>query len=330
MKPLLSVLKGHKPDVMPLWMMRQAGRYLPEYRALRASCSGFMDLCFNPQKAAEVTLQPIRRFGFDGAILFSDILVIPAALGQLVTFEEGEGPRLAPLFDEAVLSHLQKRSDFSMLSSIYETVERVKADLPSHVTLLGFCGAPFTVASYMCAGRGGDEQLAVRKLAYENPVLLQQLIDLIVDASVDYLEGQFRAGVEAVQIFDSWAGVLPVLEFQRWCIEPVTRMISMLRERVPDAPVIYFPRGVAAGMETGANCISLDWRTGFQPQLPITQGNLDPLVLLTGGVALDRAIDQIKRDYAGRSHIFNLGHGIIKETPIAHVEQLIRRVRYVG
>ena len=329
MKPLLSVLNGQKPDVMPLWMMRQAGRYLPEYRALRASCNGFMDLCFNPVKAAEVTLQPIRRFGFDGAILFSDILVIPAALGQSVTFEEGEGPRLTPLFDETLLKHLEKRSEFSMLLSIYETVLRVKAELPSSVTMLGFCGAPFTVACYMCAGRGGDEQLAVRRLAYENPQLLQRLIDLIVDASVDYLEGQFKAGVEAVQIFDSWAGVLPPVEFQTWCITPVTRMISLLRERIPNAPVIYFPRGVTGGLETGANCISLDWRSNVPRDIPITQGNLDPLVLLTGGKALDKAIDQIKRDYHGRTHIFNLGHGIIKETPIAHVEQLIRRVRHV-
>jgi uroporphyrinogen decarboxylase len=327
-KPLLSVLHGNVPKTMPLWMMRQAGRYLPEYRELRASCNGFMDLCFNPKKAAEVTLQPIRRFGFDGAILFSDILVIPAALGQSVTFEEGEGPRLTPLFDETLMERLEKRAEFSMLTSIYETITRVKPELPSHTTMLGFCGAPFTVASYMCAGRGGDEQIAVRKLAYTNPALLERLIELLVQTSVDYLVGQFEAGVEAVQIFDSWAGILPPDEFQKWCIAPVTKMIMLLRKRVPNAPVIYFPRGVTTNVETGANCVSLDWRAG-KTDLPITQGNLDPLVLLTGGKALEVSIDKIKRDYAGKPHIFNLGHGIIKETPIAHVEQLIKRVRHV-
>lgn len=336
-KPLLSVLNGTILPTPPLWMMRQAGRYLPEYRALRATCNGFLDLCYNPVKACEVTLQPIKRFGFDGAILFSDILVIPHALGQGVTFETGEGPRLYPLCDEALLRDLEKRLNWSILENVYETVSRVKAALPPSVTLLGFCGAPFTVASYMVAGKGGDEQAAVRLLAYRNPHFMQRLMGVLVEASVDYLEGQFKAGVDAVQIFDSWAGTLPYEEYQKWCLAPTLQIIQKLRARIPNAPVIYFPRGVHQGLSDlvsfGLNGIGLDWRADSRfacetlaPHMAL-QGTLDPLLLLAGGKALDEGVERILEAYKGVRHIFNLGHGITPPTPIEHVQQMIDRVR---
>ena len=337
-KPLLKVLSGHRQGTPPAWMMRQAGRYLPEYRAVRERAGGFLDLCFTPQLAAEVTLQPIRRFGFDAAILFSDILVVPHALGQTVTFEAGEGPRLDPLPDAAALGRLGETIDHAALAPVYETIARVKADLPGNVTFLGFCGAPWTVATYMVAGRGGDDQAAARLWAYRDPVGFGRLIDRLVESSADYLVRQLEAGVDAVQIFDTWAGTLPPEEFRRWCVEPTARLVAAVRARRPGARVIGFPRGAGTQLASyvqgvGVDAVGLDWMIDRQaacaavPGNVALQGNVDPLALLAGGAALDRAVDATLTAFGGRPFIFNLGHGILPETPIAHVEQMLARVR---
>ena len=336
-KSLLRVLHGERQAVPPVWMMRQAGRYLPEYRALREKAGSFLNLCFTPEWAAEVTLQPIRRFGFDGAILFSDILVIPHALGRNLRFVEGEGPRLDPLANGAAVARLPERVDSGKLAPIYETVRRVKAQLPPATTLLGFCGAPWTVATYMVAGQGTSDQAPARELAYREPEAFGRLIDLLVESSVEYLAGQLEAGADAVQIFDTWAGVLPPDQFDRWCIAPTQQIIIRLRQRVPDAKVIGFPRGAAMMLNayvemTGVSAVSLDWTVHaimaeeIQKKRPV-QGNLDPLVLLAGGAALDRGVDAIMQALVGGPFIFNLGHGILPQTPIAHVEQMLKRVR---
>lgn len=319
-------------------MMRQAGRYLPEYRAIREKVPNFLDLCFTPELAAEVTLQPIRRFGFDAAILFSDILVIPHALGQRVTFEAGEGPRLEPVVDAASLGGLKREVDQARLAPIYETIRRVRRDLPQTVTLLGFCGAPWTVATYMVAGRGGDDQTAARLLAYRDPGRFGELIDRLVDASIGYLVRQFEAGADAVQIFDTWAGALPPDQFARWCIEPARRIVAGVRSRVAAAKIIGFPRGIGPSLATYArdvpvDAIGLDWMIERRfadtavPERCALQGNLDPQVLVAGGDALDRAVDDILAAFSHRPFIFNLGHGIVPETPIAHVERMLARVR---
>jgi len=337
-KPLIQVLAGERSGVPPIWLMRQAGRYLPEYRAIRERTKSFLDLCFDPKLAAEVTLQPIRRFGFDAAILFSDILVVPHALGQRVTFETGEGPRLDGLDAPSALRRLQEKIDHRMLAPVYETIARVKPELPADVSFLGFCGAPWTVATYMIAGCGTPDQLPARRFAYRYPGAFADLIGLLVEASADYLTRQFEAGVDAVQIFDTWAGVLPADEFDRWCIQPCARIIAAVRERVPGAKIIGFPRGAGTKLEpyiagVPVDAVGLDWmidpdfaRDRIQKRRPV-QGNLDPLVLLTGGEALDRAIDGVLAAFTSGPFIFNLGHGILPETPIAHVERLIARVR---
>jgi uroporphyrinogen decarboxylase len=337
-KPLLRVLAGERLAIPPIWLMRQAGRYLPEYRAVREKTGSFLNLCFTPELAAEVTLQPIRRFGFDAAILFSDILVVPYALGQRVTFESGEGPRLDALTDPKALGRLRREIDHEALAPVYETIARVKSELPADVTLLGFCGAPWTLATYMIAGAGVAEQLPARLFAYRYPEAFAELIGLLVKASVDYLARQFAAGVEAVQIFDSWAGILPADEFRKWCIEPVVQIVTALRKRIPEAKVIGFPRGAGTELrrylaDVAIDAVGLDWmvelgfaRDYIQPLRPV-QGNLDPLALLVGGEALDRAIDGILEAFAAAPFIFNLGHGVLPDTPVAHVEQLIARVR---
>lgn len=337
-KPLLDVLDGRRQDRPPVWMMRQAGRYLPEYRELRAKAGSFLDLCFNPDLAADVTLQPIRRFNFDAAILFSDILVIPHALGQHVTFAAGEGPQLAPLKDASMIDALPRGADARVLAPIYETIKRVKRELPENVALLGFCGAPWTVATYMIAGHGTPDQAPARLFAYRDHDAFARLIDILVANSIDYLVQQFEAGVDAVQLFDSWAGVLPPEEFHRWCILPAARIVAGLRQRVPNARVIGFPRGADSVLPhyvdaVEVNAVSVDWnvdrpfvRRTVQSRVAV-QGNLDPLVLLSGGRALDEAIDSVCKDFADGPFIFNLGHGILPETPIAHVEQMIKRVR---
>ena len=337
-KPVLQVLDGGTVTPPPIWMMRQAGRYLPEYRELRSRAGSFLDLCFNPEMAAEVTLQPIRRFQFNAAILFSDILVIPHALGQTVRFEEGEGPRLSPLTDAAAIDALPRKADQAILAPVYETVRRVRASLEPDVTLLGFCGAPWTVATYMIAGKGTPDQAPARLFAYRDPKTFERLIDRLVENSVDYLARQLEAGAEAVQLFDTWAGVLPPEEFFRWCIKPAAKIVSELRRRVPNAKVIGFPRGAGAMLadyvrRVEVNAVSIDWmadramvREVVESRVAI-QGNLDPLALLAGGDALDRAVDAVLNDFGDSRFIFNLGHGILPATPIAHVERMIARVR---
>ena len=335
-KPLLSVLKGERQTVPPMWLMRQAGRYLPEYRALRADKGGFLELVYDSASAAEVTLQPLRRFGFDGAILFSDILIVPYAMGQDLWFEAGEGPRLAPVLAEADLAAL--KPDFSRFEAIYETVRQVKAALNPEVTFLGFAGSPWTIATYMVAGQGSKDQGAARRLAYQEPARFRAIIDAIVEATVVYLCGQIEAGVEAVQLFDSWAGSLSPLEFDRWVIQPNACIVSRLKEIHPHVPVIGFPKGVGAKLAdyaagTGVDAVGVDetvdphWANAALPRgLPV-QGNLDPLALIAGGKAVEEAVDNIRTAFADRPHIFNLGHGILPDTPIAHVEALIAYVR---
>jgi uroporphyrinogen decarboxylase len=318
--------------------MRQAGRYLPEYRELRAQAGGFLDLVFNPRLAAEVTLQPVRRFCFDAAILFSDILVIPHALGQKVAFNAGEGPQLDPVSDATAIRRLRREVDQDKLAPIYETIGIVKKALPGNVSLLGFCGAPWTVATYMIAGCGTADQSPARHLAYRDANSFTELIDVLVTASANYLAGQFAAGVDAVQIFDTWAGVLPPEEFSRWCVAPTQKLIAALRRQVPEAKVIGFPRGAGTGLtgyvaQVPVDAVGLDWtvdrayaRDNIQSNIPV-QGNLDPLVLVAGGAALDQAIDAVLEAFGGGPFIFNLGHGILPETPIAHVERMVARVR---
>ena len=336
-KKLLRVLAGERQKVPPVWLMRQAGRYLPEYRTLRKQAGSFLDLCFSPKLAAEVTLQPVRRFSFDAAILFSDILVVPLALGQRVTFEEGDGPRLDP----GALGRLRGRLDHDRLAPVYETIGRVKQSLPKDVALIGFCGAPWTVASYMVAGQGTPDQAPARTMAYGDPEGFAGLIDRLVEASVEYLVRQVEAGVEVVQIFDTWAGILPPAEFARWCIEPVEQIVAEVRATVPQARIIGFPRGAATSLsryveETDVDAVGLDWTIdrafacASVPERVTLQGNLDPLVLRAGGAALDHATEAVLDGFADRPFIFNLGHGILPDTPIAHVEQMLARVRGGG
>ena len=335
-KTLLKVIKGERLDRPPVWLMRQAGRYLPEYRALRAEKGGFLELVNDPEAAAEVTLQPMRRFGFDGAILFSDILVIPHALGQDLWFEEGEGPRLAPALVDHDLNTLTRAPE--RLTSIFETVRRVRTALPPETTLLGFAGSPWTVATYMVAGQGSKEQAAARRMAYRDESAFAAIIDAIIAETVDYLSGQIEAGADAVQLFDSWSGSLSPAQFERWVIAPTVEIVTKLRARHPETPIIGFPKGAggklpAYARETGVDALGIDetvdpvWAHQSLPDgLPV-QGNLDPLALIAGGAALDSAIDHILAAFAGRPHIFNLGHGILPDTPIAHVEHLLTRLR---
>jgi len=337
-KPFLDVLRGQKPPVPPLWMMRQAGRYLPEYRELRAKAGSFLNLCFTPELAAEVTLQPIRRFNFDAAIIFSDILVIPYALGRDVRFEAGEGPRLDPLDTPEKIAGLNRQADFGKLHPVFEALRRVRAALDPNIALIGFCGAPWTVATYMVAGQGTPDQAPARMLAYAHPEAFARIIDTLVENSIDYLLGQLKAGADVLQLFDTWAGVLPPQEFARWSTEPTRRIVEGVRAKVPDAKIVGFPRGAGAQLPgyveaTGVNGVSMDWtaepafiRERVQSKVAV-QGNLDPLVLISGGAALDRAVDSVLANFAQGRFIFNLGHGIQPETPIAHVEQMIRRVR---
>jgi uroporphyrinogen decarboxylase len=337
-KALLAALAGERRKTPPIWLMRQAGRYLPEYRELRAKAPTFLDLCYDPALAVEATLQPIRRFGFDAAILFSDILVLPNALGQTVSFESGDGPRLDPIGDAEGLAKLRDEPDWRRLAPVFEALERVKGALPKETALIGFCGAPWTVASYMIAGRGTLDQAPARLFAYRQPDLFARLIERLVDASAEYLRRQFAAGAEAVQIFDSWAGVLPPAEFERWCAAPIAAIAARVRAGTPDARLIAFPRGAGTqlakfGAIAEIDAVSLD--TAADPKAALAalperlalQGNLDPLALVAGGRRLDEEIDRVLTSFGTRAHIFNLGHGILPETPIAHVERLVARVR---
>jgi uroporphyrinogen decarboxylase len=329
--PLLAVLKGQRRDPPPVWLMRQAGRYLPEYRALRAEKGGFLELVYDSDAAAEITIQPLKRFGMDGAILFSDILIVPHAMGQGLTFGPGEGPQLSPALHDGDFCALVPNPGY--FSKIYDTVAKVRAAIDPKVTMLGFAGSPWTVATYMVAGHGSKDQAETRRLAYLDPQRFQALINRIVDVTVDYLSGQIRAGAQAVQLFDSWAGTLSPAQFERWVIAPNAAITGKLMVLHPDVPVIGFPKGAGAKLaayaaETGVDAIGLDetvdpvWAAAALPSDMPVQGNLDPLALIAGGQALDEAVSRIRRALADRPHIFNLGHGILQDTPIAHVDHL--------
>lgn len=338
-RPFLKPFARQAVGAPPIWLMRQAGRYLPEYREVRAKAGSFLDLCYNPELASEVTIQPIRRFGFDAAILFSDILVVPHALGQTVTFAEGEGPRLDPIrsaMDLARLNELQVGRKFEL---VFETVRRTRAALPAETALIGFCGAPWTVATYMVGGRGSVDQAEARLMAYQEPEIFSQLIDIISTASVTYLDGQVAAGADAIQIFDSWAGSLPDDEFDRWVVAPTRRIVRELKQRYPALPIIGFPR--AAGdkiahyvRETGVDGVSCDTTFSIRGMAELSsaenvvvQGNLDPLLLVTGGAALEKRVEEILTAVSGRPFIFNLGHGIVPQTPPENVAKLVQLVR---
>ena len=333
---LLDTLRGQVVKPRPAWLMRQAGRYLPEYRALRAEKGGFLPLVYDSAAAAEITLQPIRRFGLDGAILFSDILIVPYAMGQDLEFLVGEGPRLSPRLVDTALASLQAVPQ--RLSPIYETVKLVKAALPADKTMLGFAGSPWTVATYMVAGEGSRDQHDTRAMAYRDPIAFQEIISAITAVTIDYLIGQIVAGAEAVQLFDSWAGSLAPAEFERWVIAPSAKIVAALNQRFPQVPVIGFPKGAgeklpAYARETKVQALGLDetidplWAARALPAgLPV-QGNLDPLLLIAGGTALETEALHILEAFADRPHVFNLGHGIGQTTPVEHVGQLLALVR---
>ncbi len=334
--PLLETLRGSRLSVPPVWLMRQAGRYLPEYRVLRTDKGGFLDLVYDSDAATEVTIQPIKRFGFDGAILFSDILIVPHAMGQHLEFLAGEGPKLSPTLVDSALSALEAVPE--RLNKIYETVAKVRSALSSQTTLLGFAGSPWTVATYMVAGEGSRDQFDTRAMAYRDPAAFAEIIDAITAVTIEYLSGQIEAGAEGIQLFDSWAGSLAPSEFEHWVIAPNAAITAAIHERHPSVPVIGFPKGAgeklpAYARETGVDALGVDetidplWAARELPEgLPV-QGNLDPLLLLAGGDALEHRIDAILDAFAGRPHIFNLGHGIDRRTPISNVEALLKKLR---
>jgi len=337
-KPFLKVMDGEACFPPPVWLMRQAGRYLPEYRALRAKAPSFLDFCYTPTFAAEATLQPVRRFGFDAAILFSDILVIPDALGQKVAFEPNEGPRLDPILTAEDFGKLKGRIDHGRLSPVFETIERVKTRLPAETALIGFCGAPWTLACYMIAGSSMPDQAPARLFAYRHRDLFQRLIDRLVQVSIDYLTWQIEAGVDAVQIFDTWAGVLPFAEFERCCLTPVEAIVAGVRRHHKDARVTGFPKGVGHHLvdfaaRTGVNALGLDssadprWAAKTFDRGLVLQGNLDPVALVAGGLALETGVQHILSAFRGRPHVFNLGHGVLPHTPIQHVELMLDILR---
>jgi uroporphyrinogen decarboxylase len=335
---LLRTLNGETLIPPPVWLMRQAGRCLPEYREVRQKLPSFLDLCLDPELATEVTLQPLRRFDLDAAIVFSDILMVPHALGQKVEFVEGEGPKLEPVADEVGLKRLKVSGASARLWPIYETVARVRSALAPEMPVIGFCGAPWTVATYMVAGGGSKDQAAARAWAYREPQSFQRLIELLVQVSSDYLLGQINAGAGAVQLFDSWAGSLPEPEFTRWCIAPTRAVVQRLKAAAPEIPVIGFPRGAgvmceAYARETGVDAIGCDTtlplafiRDRLQTQLSV-QGNLDPVLLLTGGETLNARVAQILAVLGAGPFVFNLGHGILPETPPEHIARLVRLVK---
>jgi uroporphyrinogen decarboxylase len=336
--PLLRVLDGAALTPPPVWLMRQAGRYLPEYREVRASVGGFLELCRSPDKAAEVTHQPIRRYGFDAAILFSDILVVPDALGQKVSFTEGEGPKLTPLRNFEDLARLGMDGFQASVAPVFQTVRQLRDTLPEEVALIGFCGSPWTVATYMVEGGSSKEFLKVKQMAFKDPGLFQKLIDLLVEASFDYLVGQIDHGAQVIQLFDSWAGALPELEFRTWVVEPTSKLVARLKAARPGIKIIGFPKGAGVlaemyALETGVDAISLDtsqslaWAVKTLSPKVVLQGNLDPILLLAGGPALDRAVDHILETTKGVPFIFNLGHGIVPPTPPENVAALMKRIR---
>jgi uroporphyrinogen decarboxylase len=333
---VLEVLKGKTHTPPPMWLMRQAGRYLPEYRETRKTAGSFLDLCYNPDFAVEVTLQPIRRFGFDASILFSDILVVPHALGRKLEFQEGRGPVMEPLPMDQV-DRLNVDGFHEHLAPVYETVRRLRAELPAETTLLGFCGAPWTVATYMIAGHGTPDQAPARLATFRNPVEMGRLLDIVADRSAEYLIRQIEAGADAVQVFDSWSGVLDEAAFEFCCVAPVRKIVERVRAVHPDTPIIGFPKGAGALYDTyrgktGVTGLGLDWSVPLSQAQRLqkqgaVQGNLDPLRLVAGGKALEEGIDRILEGLGDGPLIFNLGHGITPEAPIAHVEAMVKRVR---
>ena len=341
-KPFLKVLNNQSADHIPCWFMRQAGRYLPEYRALREEAGGFLNMVYSPENASEITLQPIRRFKMDAAILFSDILVIPQALGQKLEFVAGEGPKLEGLCNEEGLKVLDLSNIDDVLSPIYETIKLTRKKLIDEgfnkTALIGFAGSPWTVATYMVEGGGSKTYEKVKSWAYGNPETFQKLIDILVASTTHYLIKQIEAGVEAVQLFDSWSGVLDEANFNKWVIDPTAQIVGNVREKYPDTPIIGFPRGAGTMTKTYADktgitaigldfTMPLDWaRDNLQSALPV-QGNLDPMTLLTGGKALKTAALHILDSLSDQPFVFNLGHGVIKETPPEHVEQLVNIIR---
>lgn len=335
--PVLSVLRRQKAERTPLWLMRQAGRYLPEYRALRERGGSFLDFCLTPDLAIEATLQPLRRFPLDAAIIFSDILVVPHALGQKVGFEEGHGPRLEAISRVEDLTRLSRDRLSAVLAPVETAIREVRRQLSPEIALIGFAGAPWTVASYMIEGGSSSDFEAAKAWAYGEPESFQKLIDLLVDASVDYLSRQVAAGADLLQLFDSWAGVLAPPGRERWCLKPAAEIVRRIRDKHPQVPVIVFPRGVGASYlryaeSSGAAGLSLDtgvptdWAAAQLQSRCTLQGNLDPLLLVAGGKALRDAVDRIMRDLAIGPFIFNLGHGIVPQTPPEHVAELCRLV----
>ncbi|TXL75909.1 uroporphyrinogen decarboxylase [Vineibacter terrae] len=336
--PLVRALNGERLATPPIWLMRQAGRYLPEYRALRTQAGSFLDLCYAPDLATEVTLQPIRRYGFDAAIIFSDILVVPQALGRKLWFEEGEGPRLDPLAGPADVAALAPEGIEATLQPVYQAIRQTRAALPAATALIGFCGAPFTLACYMIEGRGSRDFLKVKQWAYGHPDSFRRLTETLVQACIEHLDLQVQAGCNAVQIFDSWAGILPEEQLFRWSVQPMQAIARGLRARHPTVPVIAFPRGVgpAALMyrrlpEFAA--LSIDTTIGahwaaqeLQPHIAV-QGNLDPVMLLTGGSIMVHEVRRILGKLSGGRHIFNLGHGVLPQTPPDNVARLVETVR---
>jgi uroporphyrinogen decarboxylase len=336
-KPLLAAVKGERQERPPIWIMRQAGRYLPEYRELRARTASFLDLCYNPALAAEATLQPLRRFDLDAAILFSDILVVPDALGQSVRFEAGEGPQLEPI-TPARIGLLRPEKVVANLGVVLDAMQRVEAALSPEKTLIGFCGSPWTVATYMIAGKGSPDQAAARLFALREPKAFEQLIDALVEASADYLVAQLQAGADVVQLFESWAANLDEVAFRDWVIGPNRRIVEAVRKAVPGAPIIGFPRGAGAMLSeyaaaTGVDMLGLDYTVAPRvanevlPSALGVQGNLDPLRLVAGGAQMEARTRDIIAAFAGRPHVFNLGHGIVPETPIEHVSRLVELVK---
>ena len=338
-KRFLQPFAGIVTSPPPIWLMRQAGRYLPEYREVRAKAGGFLDLCYTPDLAAEVTLQPIRRFGLDAAIIFSDILVVPHALGQGVRFVEGEGPRLEPVTTVAQLARLDASKTGERFGKVYEAIAKTAAMLPVETALIGFCGAPWTVATYMVAGQGTTDQAAARLWAYRDAEGFGKLIDLLVAVSIDYLNGQVTAGAECLQIFDTWAGNLPDDEFERWSVESTKAIVAGVKAKHPNTPIIGFPKGAGASAlyyvaETGVDGIGCDTSMppfmmgeAFLDENVVVQGNLDPLLLLAGGQAMEDRVEEILGRMAGQRFIFNLGHGIVPETPPENVTRLVKLVR---
>jgi len=335
-RAMLDVLKGEVVSPPPLWMMRQAGRYLPEYRETRKKAGSFLDLCYNPDFAVEVTLQPIRRFGFDASILFSDILVVPHALGRDLRFEEGRGPLMTPMATGDI-DRLDGENFHPHLAPVYETVERLRAELPAETTLIGFCGAPWTLATYMIAGHGTPDQGPARLFAYREPEAMARLLSILVDYSAQYLIRQIEQGADTVQIFDSWAGILDEASFDAFCVKPVAEIVRRVHAAHPDVPVIGFPRGAGSRYDTyrartGVAGLGLDWTVPLSQARALqaggaVQGNLDPLRLVAGGRALREGVDDILRALGNGPLVFNLGHGITPETPIENVEAMIRQVR---